>query len=1206
MAELANYLKSDLILLAKECEVEILDTDGARSIIKKIEKSPDFDRGFALSQIKLLSEDRIEKERKQKELDEKQKESDERERERQFELNKLKLQQQSETVSLNSSGRERKITPSLKNMMHKFDMETSDISLYLNLFERQAKMADIEESEWVNHLLALLPVKLAEQIIKLPEDNLADFEFVKAKLLERFKLNAEAFRSKFINFQRPQGTLWKDVIFDLRTYLDGWLECLEVKDFKGLKDLMVADQLKKRASPEMKDKFLDSWSKFCDPEALAEKFDDYESVRRINKKPWTVKNTEEKKGEKPKAFEKYRERKNSGEKTFNWRDQNSREQREKEKVFEKPRVLRCFECNSTEHLRPSCPKLKKKFDARISHVVSRGDLESSFDPYIIKGLVNEKETPILRDTGASIDLAPGRLVNPQKFTGESVWVKSPLSNELACLPIARIKLELPEIGVIDTKAAVLEKSIIMEHYLMGNQTQLIVDQKEAEPEKINAVVTRSQEAKLKSEPKNVEKEGNSETIRAEVETIDECQLPPSDDRSPVSLLRVNREEFKAAQASDKSLLGCWEKGRKSNNVEFEIENEILFRKVKDHRGEIRKQVVVPSKLRVEILKLCHEGVASHLGTTKTKDKLLRYYFWPNVIKDTEEFVRTCHPCQKVGKPGETKKAPLKLVPIISEVFAKLNVDLVGPLPESENKNKYLLTAMCLSSKYPDAIPLADVKSTSVIDALLQVFSRLGFPKQLQMDLGRSFISELTETFLDKFGIKVIHSSVHRPQSNAVERFHRTIKRLLKVLCLESGESWERTLPFALLTLRTVTHESTGFSPAELVHGKNLRTPETLLFEKWTEKGEEENPVTKYVFTLINRLKRCQDIAVENMERARDKRKQWYDRDTIERKFKPGDKVLVMATVKPNKLAVSWMGPGTVVSQISETNYIVSLPNRREKSQIFHINLLKPYHKRAETVNVLLSEQVSSEINEADLEIVYPNANPDIYDFEEIIREGNLKEKCSPEQLAQLEQVLNRHRKLFSNDSGRTDLIEHNIELISDQPIRIRPYRTSPRQTEILKQEIKRMLDLGVIEVGESDFSSPLILVEAPGRDPRPCVDYRKLNSVTRAEYFPLPNIEERIELVAGARYITVIDLTKGYWQIPLTPQAQRYAAFSTAFGSYRPLTMPFGLLNAPFCFSKFMATLLQGCEKYCVPYLDDVAIFSDTWETHMEHLDKKF
>ncbi|GBM81209.1 Transposon Ty3-I Gag-Pol polyprotein [Araneus ventricosus] len=112
-----------------------------------------------------------------------------------------------------------------------------------------------------------------------------------------------------------------------------------------------------------------------------------------------------------------------------------------------------------------------------------------------------------------------------------------------------------------------------------------------------------------------------------------------------------------------------------------------------------------------------------------------------------------------------------------------------------------------------------------------------------------------------------------------------------------------------------------------------------------------------------------------------------------------------------------------------------------------------------------------------------------------------------------------------------------------------------------------MLDLGVIEVGESNFSSPLILGEAPGRDPRPCIDYRKLNSVTRAEYFPLPKIQERVEAVASAKYITVIELTKGYWQIPLSPQAQRYAAFSTPFGSYRPLTMPFGLLNAPYCFS---------------------------------------
>ncbi|GBN14995.1 hypothetical protein AVEN_78226-1 [Araneus ventricosus] len=88
-----------------------------------------------------------------------------------------------------------------------------------------------------------------------------------------------------------------------------------------------------------------------------------------------------------------------------------------------------------------------------------------------------------------------------------------------------------------------------------------------------------------------------------------------------------------------------------------------------------------------------------------------------------------------------------------------------------------------------------------------------------------------------------------------------------------------------------------------------------------------------------------------------------------------------------------------------------------------------------------------------------------------------------------------------------------------------------------------MLDLKIVEVGKSDYTSPMILVEAPGKDPRPCVDYRRLNEVTRTEFSPLPNIEERVERVAGARYITVLDFAKGFWQIPLSKNAQGLAAF---------------------------------------------------------------
>ncbi|GFW77606.1 retrovirus-related Pol polyprotein from transposon 17.6 [Trichonephila clavipes] len=148
-----------------------------------------------------------------------------------------------------------------------------------------------------------------------------------------------------------------------------------------------------------------------------------------------------------------------------------------------------------------------------------------------------------------------------------------------------------------------------------------------------------------------------------------------------------------------------------------------------------------------------------------------------------------------------------------------------------------------------------------------------------------------------------------------------------------------------------------------------------------------------------------------------------------------------------------------------------------------------------------------------------------------------------------------------------------------------------------------MFKLGIIEVGESDYMSPMISVEVAGKEPRPCIDYRKLNGIIRMEYFPLPNIEERVEKVSAAKFITVLDLSKGYWQIPLSKTAQRYAAFCTSFGTYRPLRMSFGLKNAPYFFSKLMAELLNGLEDFVVPYLDDIAIFSDTWESHIKHME---
>jgi len=367
--------------------------------------------------------------------------------------------------------------------------------------------------------------------------------------------------------------------------------------------------------------------------------------------------------------------------------------------------------------------------------------------------------------------------------------------------------------------------------------------------------------------------------------------------------------------------------------------------------------------------------------------------------------------------------------------------------------------------------------------------------------------------------------------------------------------------------------------------------------------ETDTPAAIYVFDLINRLKKCQEIAIDRMKEMQVKRKTWYDRNTVHRKFKVGDQVLVLATSKPNKLAVEWIGPGVIESQISETNYIVQLPGRKEKSQIYHVNLLKPYNRRVEYINLIETVENENLVPESDLEIPYPISDPNVYDFEVISRDSGLEEILSVEQISQLRMLLNRYKKVFSNEPGKTDLVTHDITLISSQPIRSKPYRFSPRQIEILKAEIKRMLEMNIIEIGESDYTSPMILVEAPNKDPRPCIDYRRINAVIRTEYFPLPNIEERVETVSAAKFITTIDLSKGYWQIPMTSQAQRIAAFVTPFGTYRPLRMPFGLVNAPYFFGKLMAQILKDCEDYAVPYLDDIAVYSNDWVSHLKHVD---
>jgi hypothetical protein len=157
---------------------------------------------------------------------------------------------------------------------------------------------------------------------------------------------------------------------------------------------------------------------------------------------------------------------------------------------------------------------------------------------------------------------------------------------------------------------------------------------------------------------------------------------------------------------------------------------------------------------------------------------------------------------------------------------------------------------------------------------------------------------------------------------------------------------------------------------------------------------------------------------------------------------------------------------------------------------------------------------------------------------------------------------------------------------------------------VVKEELDAMLDCGIIELSRSEWSFPVVLVPKKDGSIRLCVDYRKLNTVSKSDSYPMPRVDELIDRLGGTEYISTIDLTKGYWQVPMAKCSRDKTAFATPFGLYQFRVMPFGLSGAPASFQRMMNGLTQGCEQFAAAYLDDLIVYSNTWDEHLHHLEE--
>ena len=179
--------------------------------------------------------------------------------------------------------------------------------------------------------------------------------------------------------------------------------------------------------------------------------------------------------------------------------------------------------------------------------------------------------------------------------------------------------------------------------------------------------------------------------------------------------------------------------------------------------------------------------------------------------------------------------------------------------------------------------------------------------------------------------------------------------------------------------------------------------------------------------------------------------------------------------------------------------------------------------------------------------------------------------------------------------GTTQLVTHPIDTIDHRPIK-QPIRRTPfaLRTKV-DQLVQEMLEQRVIEPSESPWVSPIVLVQKRDGGVRFCVDYRKLNQVTKLDEFPLPRIDDTLDLLTGSRHFSTLDLASGYWQVEMEPSSKEKTAFTTYSGLYQFRKMPFGLVNAPATFQRLMEVVVAGlAHSVCVVYLDDILVVGKT------------
>jgi hypothetical protein len=689
---------------------------------------------------------------------------------------------------------------------------------------------------------------------------------------------------------------------------------------------------------------------------------------------------------------------------------------------------------------------------------------------------------------------------------------------------------------------------------------------------------------------------------------------------------VDKSKLIEMQLNDSSLDKYWSlkdpKVKGEHEIMFQVRSGVLYRQFTHPRvnqGRSIEQIVVPTKLRRQVMSVAHDSItAGHMGIRKTTDRVLSNFYWPGIHGDITRFCRSCDICQKTVPKGKIPKVPLQKMPLIDVPFKRVAVDLVGPIhPPSESGHRYILTLVDYATRYPEAIALKRISTEDVAEALVDMYSRLGVPEEILHDMGTQFMSECMCEVSRLLSIRRLTTTPYHPMCNGlVEKYNGTLKLMLKRLCCEQPKQWHRFINALLFAYREIPQESTGFAPFELLYGRTIRGPMHILKQLWTAESDEPEVRNsyQYVFELQERIEQTLEIAKTELQKSQQRYKHYYDRKAKARKFEPGQLVLIILPTDNNKLLMQWKGPYEVESVVGENGYRVKV---RGRCKTYHANLLKEYVQRSEGGSALIGGDVPtlSVASAAIIESVESNdedavQDDDLLELNTCVSKENVDDvkfgqELSESQRQSVRSLVDEYSHVFTDLPGTTNVIQHHVQLTSDEPMRSRPYPVPYSIRESLRQDIQSMLSMGVIRESTSAYASPVVIVRKTDGTNRICIDYRKLNKVTVFDPEPMVTADDVFQDLSGDQYFTKVDLSKGYWQVPVAMEDIHKTAFVTPDGSYEFLKMPFGMMNSA-------ATLVRGIRKMLsgmncvVSFIDDILVHSKTWSEHVSTLRELF